>query len=229
MLGTVVNTGAIVVGSCIGAVINRGIKDNYKKMVLQSVGLICLALGATWFVKNISASTKPILFVFSLVVGGIAGEILQIEGRVEKIKSMFDTGDKNNIVDGLVTAIILFCIGTLSILGPIESALKNDNTLLFTNATLDGFTSLILASNFGIGIIVSAIALFLWQGSIYFLAEFVAPFLTPDLMGEVSIIGGILIFGTGINILNISKIKTLNLLPALIVPIIYYIIINFLN
>ena len=127
---------------------------------------------------------------------------------------MFDTGKKSNIVDGVVTAIILFCIGTLSILGPIESALKNDNTLLFTNATLDGFTSLILASNFGIGIIVSAIALFLWQGSIYFLAEFMAPFLTPDLMGEVSVIGGILIFATGINILNISKIKNIKLIAG---------------
>ncbi len=229
MIGTIANTGAIIIGSCVGAFVNKGIKYGYQKMVLQSVGLISITLGITWFVKSLSASTKPILFVFSLIVGGIVGEILQVEGRVEEIKKRFDVENKNNIVDGIVTAVLLFCIGTLSILGPIESALKNDNTLLFTNAILDGFTSLVLASNFGIGIIISAVAIFLWQGSIYFLADFIAPFLTLDLIGELSIVGGILIFSTGINILNISKIRTLNLLPSLIVPIIYYIITNLIN
>ena len=222
MIGTLVNTGTIIVGTCIGTVVKKGIKDGYQKTILQAVGLISITLGISWMSKNLASSTKPLLFVLSLIIGGVLGEFLKIEDRVESLKKRFDSGSESNIVDGLVTAILLFCIGTLSILGPIESALKNDHTLLFTNAILDGFTSLILASNFGIGIIISALAIFLWQGGIYMSAGFIAPFITPELMGEVSIIGGVLIMSTGLNILKITKIKTLNLLPALLIPVIYY-------
>jgi len=109
----------------------------------------------------------------------------------------------------------------MSILGPIESALNGNNTLLFTNAMLDGVTSMILASNFGIGIALSAVILFLWQGSIYLLAQFIGGFMTDSLMTEISIVGGILIMSSALGILNIKSIKTLNLLPALLVPALY--------
>ena len=125
------------------------------------------------------------------------------------------------MAQGLTTAVLLFCIGTLSILGPIESALKGDNTLLFTNAMLDGVTSMVLASNFGIGIALSAGILFLWQGSIYLLAQYIGEFITQDLMTEISIIGGILIMSSALGILNLKNIKTLNLLPALFIPAVY--------
>lgn len=225
MLGTIVNVGAIIVGSSIGALLKKGIKEKYKDITTQSIGLVTIALGTTWIVSNMSESKEPLLFIISLVIGGIIGELLDIDERVNRLGVKFGKkkNNENNLIEGLVTAVLLFCIGTLSILGPIESALKGDNTLLFTNAILDGITSLILASTFGIGIILSAVILFIWQGTIFLSANVIAPFITAEILGQVSIIGGILIFSTGINILKIKKIKTLNLLPALFIPIIYYI------
>jgi len=150
---------------------------------------------------------------------------LGLENKADRLGNKFShkKGDKS-IIEGLTTAVLLFCVGTLSIIGPIESALKGDNTLLFTNALLDGITSLVLASTFGIGIIFSAFILFVWQGAIYITAFMVGSVISPELLVQISIVGGILILGTGMNILNIVKIKTINLLPALLVPIIYFII-----
>ncbi|MCY6485510.1 DUF554 domain-containing protein [Clostridium aestuarii] len=226
MLGTIVNTSTIIIGSCIGALLKKGIKEKYKTTITQALGLIAISLGVTWIVKNISQSKEPILFIVSLVLGGFIGEILDIESKINRLGNKVKKGDENNLIEGLTTAVLLFCVGTMSILGPLESALKGDNTLLFTNALLDGITSLILASSFGIGIILSAFILFIWQGSIYLSAQIIAPFVTHEILGQVSIIGGILILSTGINILEIKKIKTINLLPALIIPVFYYILLT---
>lgn len=221
MLGTIVNVATISIGSLIGSKVKKGINERYQNTIMQAVGLIASSLGITWIVSNITKSIYPILFVISMVIGAILGEFLNLENKVEKLGKRFK---ENNLMEGLVTAILLFCIGTLSILGPLESALKGNNTLLFTNAILDGITSLVLASNFGIGIIISALILFLWQGSIYMSASYIASYVTPELLGEISIIGGILLLATGLNILKITKIKSLNLLPALIVPVLFFIL-----
>lgn len=223
MLGTIVNAGTIAIGSIAGSLLKRGIKEKYKSTIMQALGLVAISLGITWIVSNVSQSKEPLLFIISMVLGGFIGEVLDIEAKVNRLGQRFKQNSENNLIDGLTTAVLLFCVGTLSILGPIESALKGDNTLLFTNAILDGVTSMILASTFGIGIIFSALILFIWQGTIYFSAQFIAPFATPEILGQVSIIGGILIFSTGINILEIKKIKTVNLLPALFIPVIYYV------
>lgn len=221
MLGTIVNVATISVGSIIGSKVKKGISERYQNTIMQAVGLIASSLGITWIVSNITKSKFPILFVVSMVIGAILGEFINLESKVEKLGKKFK---ENNLMEGLVTAILLFCIGTLSILGPLESALKGNNTLLFTNAILDGITSLVLASNFGIGIIISALVLFIWQGSIYMSASYIAPYVTSELLGEISIIGGILLLATGLNILKITKIKSLNLLPALIIPVLFFII-----
>lgn len=221
MLGTIVNVATISVGSLIGSKVKKGISERYQNTIMQAVGLIASSLGITWIVSNITKSKYPILFVISIVLGAVLGEFINLESKVEKFGKKFK---QNNLMEGLVTAILLFCIGTLSILGPIESALKGNNTLLYTNAILDGITSLVLASNFGIGIIISALILFFWQGSIYMSASYIAPYVTQELLGEISIIGGILLLATGLNILKITKIKSLNLLPALLVPIVFFVV-----
>lgn len=153
-----------------------------------------------------------------MAFGSLIGSIIDLDGKFQNLAKKVSTG---NLAQGLTTAVLLFCIGTMSILGPIESALNGNNTLLFTNAMLDGVTSMILASNFGIGIALSAVILFLWQGSIYLLAQFIGGFMTDSLMTEISIVGGILIMSSALGILNIKSIKTLNLLPALLVPALY--------
>lgn len=224
MIGTIVNVTTIVAGSSIGTLLGKGIKESYQKIVYQGLGLVALSLGMTWIVKNLGSSNEPLLFIGSMVLGGILGQFINLEDRVKKLQDRFKSDGEHQLMDGLVTAILLFCVGTMSILGPLESALNNNHTLLYTNAMLDGITSLILASSFGIGIMLSAGILFLWQGTIYMSASYIAPFMTPELMGQISIIGGILILSSGLNILNITKIKTLNLLPALFMPAIYFLI-----
>jgi uncharacterized membrane protein YqgA involved in biofilm formation len=171
-------------------------------------------------------SQYPVLFIVSLAAGSLTGTILDINGRFQNLAGKFGT---SQLAQGLATAVLLFCIGTLSILGPIQSALYNDHTYLLTNATLDFVTSMVLASTYGIGIALSAIVLFLWQGSIYLCAGFLAPFLSAELLTEISIIGGILIASSGIGILGIKDCKTLNMLPALLVPAVWFLLKGFIG
>lgn len=223
MIGTFANVGAIIIGSIVGSVLKKGMKEKYQNNIMVGAGLVAFSLGISWIAKNIPQSNYPVLFVVSIILGAYIGEVIDLDSFVNNYSKRFK---ENNLLEGLTTTVLLFCVGTLSILGPIESALKGDNTLLFTNAILDGFTSIVFAANFGIGIMLSAGILLAWQGILYTLAKFIAPFITPDMLNEISIIGGILIVTTGINILNIKKIKTLNLLPALLIPIIFFIIKN---
>lgn len=223
MIGTIVNSISIISGSILGAAFKKGIKEEYKDIMLQAMGLSASVLGISSAVNSISKSNYHVLFIISIAIGGIIGQAAGLEKKVESITSKYS---KSNLVEGLSTAVLLFCAGTLSILGPLESALKGDNTLLYTNAILDGITSIVLASNFGIGIIISSFILFMWQGLIYLSANIVSVYITPDLLNEISIIGGILILSSGLNILEIKKIKVLNLLPALLIPIIFFIVKN---
>ncbi|TQR21724.1 DUF554 domain-containing protein [Psychrobacillus vulpis] len=218
MIGTIVNCTTIIVGSVIGSTLKKGIKDSYQDILMQAMGLAAIALGLNSIVEYLPSSKFPVLFIVSLAIGGLIGEKLNLEEGFKKIVSKFSTG---NLSEGLSTAILLFCAGTLSILGPIESALRGNNTYLFTNAILDGVTSIVLASTFGIGIAYSALVLLCWQGFFYFLAGSITSFITPDLLNEMSIIGGVLILSSGLSILGIKKMKTMNLIPALLIPVIF--------
>jgi uncharacterized membrane protein YqgA involved in biofilm formation len=226
MLGTIVNTSTILVGSLLGSFLRKGIKEEYQGALFNAMGLAATALGINSIVANMPKSNYPVLFIVSLALGSLIGTILDIDGRFQRLTGKFGS---SQLSQGLSTAVLLFCIGTLSILGPIQSALYADHTFLFTNATLDFVTSMVLASTYGIGIALSAIVLFLWQGSIYVCAGFLAPFLSPELMTEISIIGGILIASSGIGILGLKDCKTLNMLPALLVPPIWFLLKNLLG
>lgn len=221
MIGTIVNTGAILLGTTIGSVAKKGIKEEYKDVLFNAMGLAAVALGLNAAVSNMSGSTYPVLFILSLAIGGLFGTICNLDGRFQNLTGKFSASE---LGQGLSTAILLFCIGTLSILGPVQSALHGDNTYLFTNATLDFVTSMVLASAYGWGIAIAAGVLFVWQGSIYLFAGALADFISPELMTEISIVGGILIASSGLSILNIKDCKTLNLLPSLLVPILWFLI-----
>lgn len=221
MIGTIVNCTAIIIGSILGTILKNGIKEKYKDIMLKAMGLSAALLGVSSAVKGINDSNYPVLFIISLAIGGLIGEALALEKRVNNLTSKFSKG---NLIEGLSTAVLLFCAGALSILGPLESALNGNNTLLYTNAILDGITSVVLASNYGIGIGISAFVLFIWQGSIYLCADIISPYITPALLNEISIIGGVLILSSGLNILQIKKINVLNLLPSLLVPVTYFFI-----
>lgn len=219
MLGTIVNTITIVTGSLIGSIVRKGIQEKYQEALYTAMGLAATALGINTIVSNMPNSQYPVLFIISLAAGSLLGTILDIDGNFQKLTGKFAS---SQLGQGLSTAILLFCIGTLSILGPIQSALYGDHTFLLTNATLDFATSMVLASTYGMGIALAAVVLFLWQGAIYLGAGFLAPFLSAELLTEISIIGGILIASSGIGILGLKDCKTLNMLPALLMPVIWF-------
>lgn len=222
MIGTIVNTCTILAGSIIGSIIKKGIKQQYQDALLNAMGLAAVALGINTLVQNLPNSQFPVLFILSLAAGSLFGYIVDLDKRFQRLTDRFASSGGSNLAQGLSTGIMLFCIGTLSILGPIESALHGDHTFLFTNATLDFVTSMVLASTYGIGIAIAAAVLFLWQGGIYLLALSVASSLSSELLTEVSIIGGILIASSGLSILKIKDLKALNMLPSLFVPVIWF-------
>lgn len=226
MIGTIVNVSTILTGSLIGSFVSRGINERYKTALFDALGLATVGLGVNAFVSNMPKSEYPVLFIASLAIGTVIGTWLDLNGKFQGLLQKAKGGSK--LAEGLSTAILLFCIGTLSILGPIESRLNGNNTYLFTNATLDFVSSIILASAYGIGIAIAAIVLFCWQGSIYAFAGLIAPYMTPQMMAEISILGGVFLMSSGLGILQIRDCKTLNMLPALLVPPAFFAILKVL-
>lgn len=260
MIGTIVNTAAIVIGSLVGGLARKGLGPRYQEVLFAAMGLAATGLGIYNVCKGMAVSSYPVLFIFSLALGGVVGTFIDIEGRFNRlvdrvsrpkadaVKEASDeasvTADSaarcvaapaaavapqpasGDLARGLSTGIMLFCFGTLSILGPINSALYGDETFLFTNATLDLVTSMVLASSFGVGIAAAGAVLFCWQGAIFLLAQWLAPLLTDPLMAEISIVGGFLIFASGLSILKVRELSVMNLLPALLVPPLWFAIVS---
>ena len=229
MVGTIVNTCTIIVGTVIGTFLHRGVKDSYKEVLYTGLGLASLAIGLNATISYFGQNEYPVLFIVALAIGGVVGTALDIDGRfkrmVDKLKKDGSKSD-NRLADGLATAILLYCIGPLSMLGPVISALKGDHTFLFTNATLDFVSSMVFASTYGIGMVLAAPVLFCWQGMFYLVAHISRTAISDGLMAELLIVGGLMITGSGLGLLNLKDCKTLNLLPALLVPVIWYLIIS---
>lgn len=223
MIGTFVNVGTIIIGSLVGGLFKKILSDRVNKALFIAMGLTAFGLGINSVVQNMPDSEFPVLFIASLAIGGAVGTMIDIDGRVGRLtsRSSSDSGSSASgprLGEGLVTGCLLYCIGTLSILGPVQSALNGDHTFLFTNATLDLVTSMVLATTYGVGMCLAAGVLLLWQGSIYGFTLLVGNFITDTMMCELSIVGGFLIAMSGLGILEIKDCKTLNFLPALIVP-----------
>lgn len=233
MIGTIVNTVCIIAGSLLGATLKRGIKPQYQTALYNAMGLCAFVLGVNACVQNLPKSDYPVLFVVSLAVGSLVGYMLRLSERfsflVEKLgKKSGNIKEKSSLAEGLSTGILLYCVGTLSMLGPVMSALNDDNTYLFTNATLDFVTSAVLASTYGFGMIWAAPVLFLWQGMFYLIAIFSSDFISQSLMTELSIVGGVLIAASGMSILGIKDCKAVNMMPSLLIPVFFFIIRFFL-
>ena len=220
MLGTLVNTGCIIVGTVAGSLLRKGLGDKYQTVLYNAMGLASLALGASTFVQNMPKSEFPVLFILSLALGGIAGTALDLDGRT---KALIARRGGEGLANGLISACLLFCVGTFSIVGPILSATTGDNTFLYTNATLDLVTSMVFAATYGFGMIFSAVVLFCWQGMFYLLGKLAAEsaLLQGGLVTELCIVGGVLILSSGLSLLKVKDCKTLNYIPALLVPVIW--------
>lgn len=229
MLGTYVNTAVIIIGSIFGFIIKKGLKEKYKTIIMHGVSLSVLFIGISTTLSGILNGGEPILFIISLVIGGVLGEWIDIDKRLHKLGDFLQLKvgkGEHNIAKGFVTASLIFCIGTMAILGSLESGLQGKHDMLYAKSVLDGVTSIILTSTLGIGVAFSAFAVLIYQGSITLLAKFIEPILTAEIIREISIIGGILIFSLGLSLLEIKKIKSANLLPAILIPPIYYLLLK---
>ena len=228
MIGTIVNTCTIIAGSILGALLHRGIRERYKEVLYTGLGLASLAIGLNAAITNLPKSQYPVLFIVALAVGGVVGTWLDIDGHFKRFVNRHSKSENTNkLGDGLSTAILLYCIGPLSMLGPVISALKGDHTFLFTNATLDFVSSTVFASTYGIGMVLAAPVLFLWQGMFYLTAQLSSNAVSDQLLSELLIVGGLMIVGSGLGLLNLKDSKTLNLLPSLAVPVVWFAIRSF--
>lgn len=229
MIGTIVNTAAIVAGTIIGTLLHRGIKEKYKQVLYNGLGLASLAIGLNASITNFPKSQYPVLFIVALALGGVIGTALDIEGHFKRlVNKRSQPSQGTSLADGLGTAILLYCIGPLSMLGPVISALKGDHTFLFTNATLDFVSSTVFASTYGFGMVLAAPVLFLWQGLFYVVAEVSSSAVSEALMAELLIVGGLMITGSGLSLLELKDCKVLNLLPALLVPVVWFLFLGLL-
>jgi uncharacterized membrane protein YqgA involved in biofilm formation len=223
MLGTIVNTGCIIVGSIVGSLLKKGLGEKYQNVLYNAMGLASLALGANTFVQNMPKSEFPVLFILAIALGGILGTALDLDGRT---KRLIARRGGEGLANGLISACLLFCVGTFSIVGPILSATTGDNTFLFTNATLDLVTSMVFATTYGIGIIFAAPVLFCWQGMFYLIGKLAASssLLEGTMVNEMAIVGGLLIISSGLSLLRIKDCKTLNYIPALAIPALWFLV-----
>ncbi|MCF6464833.1 DUF554 domain-containing protein [Clostridium sp. Cult2] len=225
MLGTIVNSIAIILGSLLGIIIKRGIKDQYKKIIMDGVGLTVIIIGIMGGVK----SENIILAIISIALGSIIGEIIGIENKLNSLgnslEKKFGKND-SNFSKGFVTASLVYCVGAMAIVGSLESGLLGNHNTLFAKSVLDGISSIIFASTLGIGVAFSSIAVFIYQGLITLLATYLKDLLTSEVILEMSAVGGILIMAIGINILEMKKIKVGNMLPAIFIPLMYYILVS---
>ena len=223
MIGTIVNTLAIVGGGFLGVLIKGEIPSKIQKTVMQGLSLAVMLIGFKMAI-SLEGSNGTILVIFSLVIGGIIGEIIDLEKKLNNfgdfLKKRFS--DDDYFVQGFVQTSLIYCVGAMAIMGSIQDGLNNDPTLLFTKSLLDGTSSIVFAATYGIGVVFSALPVFIYQGFITILASFAQEILTDSMIMGMTATGGLLIFAIGLNIIEVTKIKVGNLLPALGVAIILF-------
>jgi uncharacterized membrane protein YqgA involved in biofilm formation len=236
-LGTIVNAAAIIIGAISGFLLRSGLPDRFRETVMQALGLSVLMIGISGSLQGIFKVIDGdklnrefiMLMIFSLVIGAIIGELLNIEDKLERVGLWVQNRllkNSGNFAEGFITASLVFCVGAMAIVGSLEDGLTGDTGTLFAKSILDGVTSIIFAASFGIGVAFSSIPVFIYQGSITLMAGVIKPWLTDTIITQTSLVGSILIIAIGFNILEYKRIKVGNMLPAIFIPFIYYLILR---
>ncbi len=220
MIGTLVNTAAVIGGGVIGLLLKKSMPDRVTTIYFQAIGLFTLAIGASMAIEM----EHILIVVSSLAIGSLLGEWWNLEKGAEGIsnslKDRFKIGSEK-FTEGLVTSFLLFCVGSMTIIGTIQEGTGGSPDLLFTKSLMDFFSSILLASAFGMGVIFSAVPLFIFQAALTLLARYAGNFFTDNIILELTSVGGILLIGLGINILGIKKLRVMNMLPALVVVVVF--------
>lgn len=218
-LGSLINAGVVVGGASLGALLGNRLPERVRTIVFQGLGLCTLAIGMQMAFKT----TNPLYVVGSILLGAIFGELMCLEDGItrggEALKRVLRSGNAR-FVEGFVSATLLFCIGSMAIVGPLKEGLTGDMTIVLTKASLDFFAAMAFGAVFGSGVAFAALPLVIYQGSLTLFAEYLRPYLSDLIQAELEATGGIMILGIGINLLEIKKIRLSNLLPALVVVVV---------
>lgn len=221
MLGTIVNTLAIIGGGAAGALLRKGIPERYGESVMHAIGLAVILIG----IRGALKSDDLLVVILSLVFGTLLGEGLRLEAWLERtgrfLESRFDHSG-GTFTKGFVTASLIYCVGAMAIVGSLESGLAGDHQTLYAKSILDGTASIVLASTLGIGVMFSSIPVFLYQGLITVSASFLKAYLVTEVILQMSAVGGLLIMAIGLNLLEIKKIRVGNMLPSIFMPLLYF-------
>ncbi len=219
MTGTLINAGAIIVGSTAGMLLNARLPRRVTDIVFQGLGLFTLYVGFTMA----SRTSHMLLMIFSIVLGSILGELMGLESGMERVSEKLKTRLKSSnekFTEGMITAFLLYCMGSMTILGAFEEGLGGEPNLLLAKSVLDGFSSVALASALGLGVMFSIVPLLIYQGGLTLLAAQLQDLLTEVVVDELSAVGGLLLIGLGINILEIKRLRIMNMLPALVIIVV---------
>ena len=239
-LGTIINTAGVIVGGLIGLGLKNGIKKNMQDIMMQACGV------ATIFIGGAGALSKMLIFqdgkletqgtmllIFSLVLGSLLGEWINIEQKMdllgERIKKAVKAENDNLFVEGFVNVSLIICVGAMAIVGSVQDGISGDYSMLVAKAILDLIIVVVFAATYGIGAIFSAVPIFVYQGAITLAAAFLGSFVSEAMINDLSFIGSALIFCVGVNIGFGKKFRVGNMLPALIVPVLYEILRSFLR
>jgi len=220
VLGTVVNTLAIICGSLLGLGLRGGIPDRFKESVIAAIGLAVMLIG----VRSALRTDALLTVIVSMALGSLAGEALGIESRLERLGHWIGAHlarGADGVARGFVTASLVFCVGAMAIVGSLESGLAGNHQTLYAKSLLDGVTSVVFASTLGIGVIFSALSVLVYQGTITLSAALLKPLLTPAVIEQMTAVGGLLILAIGFNILGVRRLRIGNMLPAILLPLLY--------
>lgn len=223
MLGVIVNVITVILGSCIGLLFKKGIPEKVSTATMIGLGACTLYIG----ISGSLCGENVLIVIAAVVLGVISGTLLNIDGAINKLAKSVEErfkkdGQNVSIAEGLVTATLLFCVGSMTVTGSIQAGLTGDNSVLITKATLDLVSSMMLASSLGIGVLMASVSVFVIQGGLVLLAGLIAPFMSAGAINEMTCAGSILIIMIGTNLMGITKIKVADFLPAIIfAPIIY--------
>ena len=234
LLGTIVNVLSIIIGGLAGLVLKRFLSERITESVMQGVGLAVLIVGLSGALSSSFtvvdggiASGHILIMIISLAIGALIGELMQIEDRLHGFAKLCESkfvkpGQTSTFAQGFVMATLVFCVGSMAIVGSLEDGINKNRDILFAKSVLDGIVAMIFASTMGAGVLFSAAVVGLYQGAITLLAIFIAPYFNDVVVAQISLVGSVLIMSIGLNMLGIAKIKVSNLLPAIFVPVVYY-------
>ena len=223
LTGTVVNSAAIIVGSGVGRLFSAGVVQKYQESILQAVSLAIILIG----IKGALQTDDLLIVIISLALGAVFGEFLQIEARLQAFGKWIEvrfSRSGEGFAKAFVTTSLMYCIGSMAIVGSLESGLAGNHQILFAKAILDGIISIVFCSLLGIGVMFSALPVFVYQAAITLSASLMQRFLIPEVVGQMSAVGGLLIMAIGLNMLELTKLKVGNMLPSVFLPLLYFVL-----